>query len=226
MRSKSVSAMRPFCWTCHRTLAACFCSMTRTFTSDAEFALIVHPYEVNSTVGTAWIIRRSISNLKWFRSKGDDLDQDPAFLKLLSDPTTVPLLLYPGSTALNLNQAKNESWHGLVPEGKRPLFFVIDGTWTQAGAMLRKSAMLRALPRVSFETNVLSEYGFKIQPHPACLSSVEGVHRVIEVLAERGWGHLPANREHDQMIEIFRRMVKFQLNQERNPRHDSRVKRD
>jgi DTW domain-containing protein YfiP len=113
----------------------------------------------------------------------------------------------------NLSQDSSEAWGNLVSNSQRPLFIVIDGTWTQAQAMLRKSSLLRSLPRVSFETKQVSEYGFKKQPHPACLSSVEGVHQVIEILSSRGWGQLPAFREHDQMIEIFRNMVKFQLNQ-------------
>jgi len=199
--------------------------MTRPFASFAEFAIVVHPYEVRSTVGTAWILRRSISNIKWFRSKGIGLDTDPIFMETVAAPDTVPLLLFPSSNALNLNRASDQEWRDLVPNAKRPLFLVVDGTWTQAHAMLRKSAVLRSLKRVSFDTVRPSEYGFKTQPHPACLSSVEGVHRVIEILASRSWCPLPPVREHDQMIEIFRNMVKFQNEQERNPRTDSRVVR-
>ncbi len=215
--------MREFCWTCHRPTVACFCALTRPFVSFADFALIVHPDEARSTVGTAWILRRSISNIKWFRSKGIGLDSDPGFLEMLSAPGSVPLLLFPGPKVFNLSQDSTEAWESLVSNSQRPLFIVIDGTWTQAHAMLRKSMLLHALPRVSFETIQLSEYGFKKQPHQFCLSSVEGVHRVIEVLASRGWGQLPALREHDQMIEIFRNMVKFQIKQNRNPQADSRV---
>ncbi len=159
-------------------------------------------------------MKRSISNLSWISSKGTGLDENPVFLDLLADPSHVPLLLFPGPSAFNLSRGADSDWRGLVPQGRRPLFIVIDGTWTQANAALRKSALLRSLPRVSFETTRLSEYGFKLQPHPACLSSVEGVHRVIELLAERGWGAAPARREHDQMIEVFRGMVKFQLQHE------------
>lgn len=202
---------REFCWKCHRPGTRCFCDLTLPFSSSAEFALIVHPDEVKSTVGTAWILRRSISNLKWIRSKGIALDEDPAFLELLNTPNTVPLLLFPGPHALNLNQAPTPAWESLVPRSHRPLLIVIDGTWTQAYRMLRLSRLLQALPRVSFETTQLSEYGFKLQPHPACLSSVEGVHRVIEILAARGWADLPEGRKHDRMIEIFRKMVGFQL---------------
>jgi DTW domain-containing protein YfiP len=196
--------------------------LIQPFASSAEFALVVHPYEARSTVGTAWILRRSISNIRWFRSKGIDLDEDPTFLELLGSPDKVPLLLFPGPKAFDLNRASNDQWSELVPRSRRPLFFVIDGTWTQAHAMLRKSRLLRALPRVSFEAGRASEYGFKIQPHPACLSSVEGVHRVIEILGARGWGSLPRLSEHNQMIEIFRQMVSFQLKQEKNPRMDRR----
>ncbi|MGZ3711578.1 MAG: tRNA-uridine aminocarboxypropyltransferase [Bdellovibrionota bacterium] len=215
--------MREFCWSCHRPIATCFCAITRPFASSAEFALVVHPDEVKSTVGTAWILRRSISNSKWFRSKGNGLDTDLGFLECLSAPNIVPLLLFPGPQAFSLSHDSTAAWRNLVSASKRPLFIVIDGTWTQAHAMLRKSKLLQSLPRISFQTVRASEYGFKIQPHPNCLSSVEGVHHVIELLAARGWGSLPADREHDQMIEIFRNMAKFQAKQERNPRMDSRV---
>jgi len=217
--------MRDFCWTCHRPLAACFCAAAQPFTSSVDFALVVHPDEVRSTVGTAWILRRSISNLKWFRSKGIELDTDPEFLESLSASNTVPLLLFPGPNAFSLSHGSNEVWGGLVKDSQRPLFIVLDGTWTQAHAMLRKSKVLRTLPRVSFKTARSSEYGFKIQPHPECLSSVEGVHQVIELLAARGWASRPDAREHDQMIEILRNMARFQSKQKRNPRMDSRVVR-
>ena len=211
--------MRTACLSCHRPAVACFCARTQPFTSTVDFAMVVHPHEAKSSVGTAWILRRSISNLHWFRSKGDDLETDPDFCALVQNPELVPLLLFPGPRALNLSRASDEEWRRQVPPGRRPVFILIDGTWTQARGMLRKSALLRSLPRVSFETTRPSEYGFKLQPHPDCLSCVEGVHRVLEVLAERDWAPLPAHREHDRMIEIFRNMVQFQLRQEKKPRY-------
>jgi len=173
--------------------------------------LLVHPREVRSTVGTAWILRRSISNLKWVRSNGLGIDDNQPFQELIGSPEHSPLLLFPGENAFNLNQGSLEEWAQLVPQGKRPLFVVIDGTWTEAKVMLQRSHVLKSLPRVSFDVSKESEYGFKRQPHPSCLSSVEGVHRVIELLANRGMGALPSEREHDQMLQIFKRMVRVQL---------------
>ncbi len=209
--------MRKFCWTCHRPTLRCFCTLARPFVSFADFALIVHPDEIKSTVGTAWILRRSISNIEWFRSKGDEIDSNSALIDALRIPGRVPLLLFPGTHAFNLSQDSHEAWIQLVPNSQRPFFIVIDGTWTQAHRMLRKSSLLRSLPRVSFETPHLSEYGFKKQPNSHCLSSVEGVHHVIEVLGSRQWAPLPALREHDQMIEIFRNMVRYQFQQIKAP---------
>lgn len=203
--------MRNFCRTCHRPVAACFCSAARPFDSSIDLALIVHPDEAKATVGTAWILRRSISNIKWFRSKGCDLDQNSSFLQMLGEPNRVPFLLFPGDGAFNLSQDSAETWAKLVPSTQRPLFIIVDGTWTQAKGMVRKSRILSALPRVSFETSQPSQYEFKKQPRPSCLSSVESVHRVIEVTDSRGWAKRPALNEHDQMIAIFRNMVKFQL---------------
>src|SRR3954453_23753155 len=106
--------MREFCSTCHRPTVTCFCALTRPFVSSTDFALVVHPYEARSTVGTAWILRRSISNIQRFRSKGTGLDDDPAFLKVLHSPDTVPLLLFPGPGAFNLSRASTEDWEGLT----------------------------------------------------------------------------------------------------------------
>jgi DTW domain-containing protein YfiP len=205
--------MRAFCWSCHRPSQVCFCHLARPFEASADLAMIVHPNEVNSTVGTAWILRRSISNLTWIRSNGDQLDHHPGLKQVLESPATVPFLLFPGATALNLNSITEEKWRSVVTPSKRPLFIVIDGSWSEARGILRKSALLQSLPKASFEPTQPSEYGFKKQPHPACLSCVEGVHRVLEILASRGWGSLPAGREHDQMIEIFRSMIEFQTHQ-------------
>ena len=186
--------------------------MARPFEASADFALIVHPDEASSTVGTAWILRRSVKNLTWIRSDGEGLDQDPSFLELIA---RAPLLLFPGPKSLNLNQAKEDEWRALVPKSKRPLLIIVDGSWNQAKMILRKSAQLQTLPRVSFDMGRASEYTFKRQPHPACLSCVEGAHRTLEILAQRDWGSLPPSREHDQMIEIFRSMIRYQIEQSR-----------
>jgi DTW domain-containing protein YfiP len=207
--------MRAFCWSCHRPSQVCFCHLVRPFETSVDFALIVHPNKVNSTVGTAWILRRSISNLTWIRSNGDELDQHEGFQRLLKSETIAPILLFPGATSLHLNSVAKQEWQSVVKPTQRPVFIIIDGSWSEARGILRKSALLQSLPKVSFEATQPSEYGFKRQPHPACLSCVEGVHRVLEIMARRGWASTPAGREHDQMIQIFRSMIEFQTN--KNP---------
>lgn len=64
---------------------------------------------------------------------------------------------------------------------------VIDGTWIQARAMLKRNKKLSALPRVSSDTAHRSEYRCKAQLHPNYLSTVEGVRRKIEALADCRW---------------------------------------
>lgn len=142
-----------------------------------------------------------------------DLDSDPRFISLLNQPGRTPLVLFPGADALHLNRASESEWQDYTANGLRPLFIVIDGTWSQASAMLKRSALLRALPRVSFDPGKLSDYEFKRQPTPACLSSVEGVHRVITLLVSRGWTTSSPKGAQDQMIQIFKNMVRFQVGQ-------------
>ena len=188
--------------------------LVHPFVSPVDFALIVHPHEVRSTVGTAWILRRSISNLHWFRSKGPDLDTQNRFLQLVQMPGLTPFLLFPGPQSANLSEDPDPPWKGPITFQNRPLFIILDGTWLQARSMLRKSKVLQSLRRVSFKTRQPSEYQFKKQPHPLCLSSVEGAHRVIEIVSNRGWASPPPHRAHDQMIEIFRKLVRSQIEAE------------
>ena len=46
----------------------------------------------------------------------------------------------------------------LKAAGKRPLFIVLDGTWTEARKMFRKSAYLADLPVLSLQPEAISRY--------------------------------------------------------------------
>ena len=62
------------------------------------------------------------------------------------------------------------------PSGKPPLFIMLDGTWTEARKMFRKSPWLDALPVMSLDVSTPSRYTLR-EAHGA------GQHCTAEVAA-------------------------------------------
>jgi DTW domain-containing protein len=76
--------------------------------------------------------------------------------------------------------------------------------------MLRLSPSLAALPKVSFEPPGLSRFEIRKQPARECLSTLEAIHHVIELLGP-DCGFDVEGRAHDHMLELFDRMVDRQI---------------
>jgi DTW domain-containing protein YfiP len=130
--------------------------------------------------------------------QGESFDECEQVAALLDDPSNDCRLLFPGKRALDIGA------HGCpVPADKRLVIFVLDGTWITARRMYRMSRRLQSLPQICFQPSVPSEYRFKKQPDPHCLSTLEAVHRLI--------GVLEPEIHADNLMEVFRGMVETQL---------------
>ena len=86
---------------------------------------------------------------------------DPALLTLLADPQWQAYLVFPGEfveparVIERLITLPNEAQAGAP---KRPLFILLDATWSEARKMFRKSPYLDALPVLSLQPDQLSRY--------------------------------------------------------------------
>ena len=193
---------RTTCSSCFRAESLCLCHWIKPFHSTAaRFVILLHPKEARRTIGTARIVRLCMPETVVIQGKGQDFDQDPRLEALLKDPTCQPLLLFPGPKAMPLSPAADS--------GRRPLVFLIDGTWPQAKKMLATSARLQSIPQVRLSGTRRSDYRFRRQPAPHCLSTVEAVHQVIEELRPV----LPNSSEGPEanLLTVFRQLVDSQL---------------
>ena len=68
--------------------------------------------------------------------------------------------------------------------GNHPHVFILDGTWPCARKMISLSKNLQKLKRVSFDNEIKSKFIFKQQPEALCLSTIESVYTVINLLKE------------------------------------------
>jgi DTW domain-containing protein YfiP len=202
---------RDACFSCNRIKELCLCSHIRPFEIEPLIVQLVHPKEVKRTIGTFRIVKLSLTNSIWIRGWGEDFDQNQKFLSLVNDPNHYPMILYPGEDSLNLSTATREDLSENIPQGKRLVIFVIDGTWATAKQMIQKSKIIQSLPKVSFEVKTPSIYEFRKQPEKFCLSTVEAVSVLIENLKQKGLCTPFPENAHQHMLQSFKVLVAEQV---------------
>ena len=149
----------------------------------AGVCLIMADIEPLKPSNSGWLIADVVADtfaFGWART-----EVDPALLALLADPQWQPYVVFPGefvaaqrvvTTLIDCNKAtqfpagppqgelapsggsdprSGEAWG---PACKRPLFVLLDGTWSEAGKMFRKSPYLDHLPVLSLQPERLSSY--------------------------------------------------------------------
>ena len=101
--------------------------------------------------------------------------------------------------------------------GNNPHIFLLDGTWPCARKMLKLSKNLQKLKRVSFDNKITSKFIIKQQPESLCLSTIESVNTVLNLLKE---GDLEQCDTKDFLIP-FEKMIEYQLECIQNPHNKS-----
>jgi DTW domain-containing protein YfiP len=197
---------RDTCPSCRKAVITCYCARLTPFEAGAVFAVLIHPKETRKRIGTGRMTHLALRDSRLI--DGLDFTVDQRVTALIADPSLFPVVLYPGPHALDLSTTSAEAAREFFPAGRKPLIFVVDGTWPSARKMIRLSANLRALPQIRFTPPRLSEYSrIREQPRPYCFSTVEAVHVMIDRLAALGVVPEPPGRPHDAMLAAFHAMV-------------------
>ena len=128
---------RKLCTKCLRSEKSCFCESLDSFSTWAEFRILMHPKEAkNEKVGTGRLANICLENCKIIM--GINFSESVEVQKLIQDPEFYPMVLYPGENSHNISKRP------LDIGNKRPLVFVIDSTWSCAKTMMRS---VSAVPR-------------------------------------------------------------------------------
>ena len=189
---------RDLCFRCLKPKLTCYCSQVRAFSVKPCFVLLQHPIERKRSVGTARMAHLCIKNSQLI--PGREFDHNLEVNRLIDDPGNYCVVLYPGPKSRDIGLASGSE---ISPAHLKLVIFVIDGTWGTAKTMLNKSERLLKLPRICFTPERESEYKFRQQPEKHCLSTIEAVHRMIELLDPSA---SPGN-----LLEVFRSMVEQQV---------------
>ena len=135
------------------------CALRPSVPTRSGVCLLMADIEPLKPSNTGWLIADVVADtfaFGWSRT-----ETDPALLVLLSDPQWQPYVVFPGEYAapervVHTVDSPATTLRGDI--GKRPLFILLDATWSEARKMLRKSPCLDHLPVLSLQPDRTSQY--------------------------------------------------------------------
>ena len=169
------------CYQCMRPLNLCICKHTSPLQTKTRFIILMHPKEYKKEKnGTGRMTKLQLENSEII--VGVDFTNNNRVNEILNKEKYGSFLLYPGKDNFNLSIRKSSE---IIPfMGNNPHVFILDGTWPCARKMLKLSKNLQKLKRVSFDNKIKSKFIIKQQPESLCLSTIETVYTVINLLNE------------------------------------------
>ncbi|QHA88325.1 tRNA-uridine aminocarboxypropyltransferase [Serratia rhizosphaerae] len=154
-------ATRPFlargcrvarCQGCLLPQKNCLCDTITPQSADSRFCLIMFGAEPLKPSNTGRLIADILPDTQAFLWSRTEVD--PALLAAINDPHRQPYVVFPASYA----DAGRPVYSQLPASGKPPLFIMLDGTWSEARKMFRKSPYLNQFPVFSLDVAAASDY--------------------------------------------------------------------
>ena len=144
------------CPECRLALSHCLCALRPSVSTRSGVCLIMGDIEALKPSNTGWLVADVVSDtfaFPWSRTA-----VEPGLLALLADPQWQPYVVFPGEFSDPQRVVTEVAPQTLSGTGKRPLFVLLDGTWSEARKMFRKSPYLDALPVLSLNPGLVSNY--------------------------------------------------------------------
>ena len=143
------------CEGCRLAVSHCTCAASPRVQTRAGVCLLMADIEPLKPTNTGWLVADVVPDtfaFGWART-----EVDPALLALLADPQWQPFVVFPGEYAAPGRVVD------VVPDageaaGRRPLFVLLDATWSEARKMFRKSPYLDRFPVLSLRPEQVSSY--------------------------------------------------------------------
>lgn len=188
-----------------RPSGSCICKHINSFQTKTRFIILMHPKEYKKERnGTGRMTQLQLENSEII--VGVDFTHNTRVNEILNQENSSSFLLYPGEDNFNLSARKSSEVKSFM--GNNPNIFILDGTWPCARKMLKLSKNLQEIKRVSFDNEIVSKFLFKQQPAPLCLSTIESVYTVLNLLKQGDLEHCDTK----DFLLPFEKMVDYQVN--------------
>lgn len=151
----------------------CICGEVRPIDTRTRLALILHQNEIVKPTNTG---RLGVHTLKNSEAYIRGLQEGPADLSPLADPTRRLLVLFPSENARVLTPE-------LVAEDPRPVTLAVpDGTWAQARRAVRREPILEQAEHVITPPGPPSRYKLRKEHEEHGLATLEAIARAFGIL--------------------------------------------
>lgn len=201
------------CYHCFKPASACYCDDIVAVETGVKFVFLMHPKEAyKQKTGTGRLAALSLADAEII--VGIDFTDNARLNELISarDGTEgfgdgkgmFPVVLYPAKDAFFTDTPAFREAIG----AKKLLVIVVDATWFFARKMVFLSRNIHGLPKLSFRKEYRSQFGFKRQPAPECLSTIESSYYLLEELKEAGIAR--ATADVSGLMRVFLKMVDYQ----------------
>ena len=170
------------CPRCRVGIRYCMCAWQPDVTSHSAVCLLMYDAEPLKPTNTGWLIADVVPDtfaFGWSRTEVDD-----RILALLADPQWQPYVVFPDEYVAPERVVYDLAVNELKSAGKRPLFVVLDGTWTEARKMFRKSAYLTHLPVLSLRPEAISRYRLRRSTREEHLCTAEVTALCLHLAAD------------------------------------------
>ncbi|WP_263141367.1 tRNA-uridine aminocarboxypropyltransferase [Pseudomonas sp. RIT-PI-AD] len=170
----------PRCPQCRLQAGYCLCAWRPKVVAESAMCLLMYDAEPMKPSNTGWLIADVVADTAafgWART-----EVDPALLALLEDPQWQPYVVFPGeyvAAGRVVNQVAP------MPAGKRPLFVLLDATWSEARKMFRKSPYLERFPVLSLLPEQVSRYRLRRSTRDDHLCTAEVAALCLELAGDR-----------------------------------------
>ena len=196
-----------------RPSTSCICKHINSFVTKTRFIILMHPKEYKREKnGTGHMTRLQLQNSEII--VGVDFTNNKRVNEILTMKNSC-FLLYPGKDNFNLSTRKSSEIISFM--GDNPYIFLLDGTWPCARKMLKLSKNLQKLKRLSFDNRIKSKFIIKQQPDALCLSTIESVYTVLNLLKV---GEVEQCKTNGFLVP-FEKMIEFQLEYILNPNSEN-----
>ncbi|WP_415191613.1 tRNA-uridine aminocarboxypropyltransferase [Psychroserpens sp.] len=198
------------CYKCMRPSSTCICKYISPYRTKTRFIILMHPKEYKKERnGTGYMTNLQLENSEII--VGVDFTNNNRVNEILAKEKSCSFLLYPGKDNFNLSIRKSSEINSFM--GNNPHIFLLDGTWPCARKILKLSKNLQKLKRVSFDNKIKSKFIIKQQPESLCLSTIESVYTVLNLLKEADLEQC----ETKGFLIPFEKMIEYQLEYILNP---------
>ncbi len=168
----------PRCSACRVIESHCLCAWRPSVETRSGVCLIMTNKEVFKPSNTGWLIADVVRDNHAFIWSRTDVDEQ--LLALLNDPQWQPYLVFPGEYV-----EPSRVTHTVdLDHSKRPLFILLDATWTEARKIFRKSPYFDRLPILSLLPDRLSRYRLRRSTRSEHLCTAEVAALCLELAGD------------------------------------------